>query len=214
MLRSVQERNRQQPAFGVVILAAGSSRRMGQAKLLLAWGDTTVLGCWIQTWQRLGARQIAIVCTVAANNLQNELDRLGFPKENRIINPTPERGMFGSIQCAAAWPGWNAGLTHCVIALGDQPHLRLETLRALLDCGAADPARICQPLLNGRRRHPVWMPKRVFVALANCAAADLKQFLEARPDELAGFESDDAGLDLDLDTPEGYERARRLHFRA
>jgi CTP:molybdopterin cytidylyltransferase MocA len=47
--------------------------------------------------------------------------------------------------------------------------------------------------------------------LGTSAAPDLKQFLERHACDLAGFESDDAGLDFDMDTPEDYERLRALH---
>jgi len=200
--------------LGVLLLAAGGSRRMGQPKLLLPWGTTTVLGHLIQQWEKSGARQIGVVCAAGVAELQNELDRLGFPKENRIFNPAPERGMFSSIQCAAAWPGWNADLTHWMITLGDQPHLRRETLESLLSFGAANPRNICQPLRNGRPRHPVLLPKPAFAALKERSASDLRQFLESRADELAGVEVADAGLDFDIDTPADYQRAREWSFKS
>jgi molybdenum cofactor cytidylyltransferase len=121
--------------------------------------------------------------------------------------------MFSSIQCAANWTGWKAELTHFLIMLGDQPHLRIETLRELLDFGALNPNRICQPIRNGRRKHPVLLPKRVFAELKNTSAGDLKQVLIAHASELSGFESPDAGLDLDMDTPEDYERIKQLFLR-
>jgi len=43
--------------FGVVILAAGASQRMGRSKLMLRWRDTTVLGHIRKTWEDLGSRQ-------------------------------------------------------------------------------------------------------------------------------------------------------------
>jgi molybdenum cofactor cytidylyltransferase len=46
-------------ALGAVILAAGRSTRMGQPKLLLPWGKTSVLGHLIGQWQSAGAGQIA-----------------------------------------------------------------------------------------------------------------------------------------------------------
>jgi CTP:molybdopterin cytidylyltransferase MocA len=116
--------------------------------------------------------------------------------------------MFSSIQCAAQWRGWPADITHWIITLGDQPHLRLETLRRLLDFAAAHPDQICQPMRKGRRKHPVLMPKRIWTELGNSTVADLKQFLEGHPNDLAGFESEDAGLDSDIDTPEDYERLK------
>ncbi|MEY2466916.1 MAG: molybdenum cofactor cytidylyltransferase [Verrucomicrobiota bacterium] len=137
-----------------------------------------------------------------------ELERLEFSATNRIFNPTPERGMFSSIQCAAQWNGWNQQITHWLITLGDQPHLKTETLQTLLDFGARHPEKICQPLRHGHARHPVLLPKEFFAALADSDVIDLKQFLKTHARDFAGFESDDAGLDLDMDTPEDYERLK------
>ena len=196
--------------FGVVILAAGASSRMGKPKLLLPWGVTSVLGHLIGQWKALRAGQIAAVWATGDQAVSVELDRLGFPKVNRVVNPTPERGMFSSIQCAARWSGWNAQLTHWAIVLGDQPHLRRETLRALLDFAGAQSNQVCQPSRLGRPRHPVVVPKTVFVELKDSRAATLKEFLQALPSGAALCELDDPGLDFDVDTPADYEQALRL----
>lgn len=202
----------EQFAVGAVILAAGASRRMGKPKLLLPWGQTSVLGHLLQQCERLHVRQVAIVCAAGGKPVDQELDRLAFPEEHRIINPAPDRGMFSSIQCAANWAGWDAELTHWLIMLGDQPHLRFETLQALVDFGFQRLGKICQPIRDGHRKHPVLLPKKIFVNLRNCAESDLKQFLRVHSSELAGFESEDSGLDLDMDTPEDYEQVRRRYF--
>src|SRR3954470_21515571 len=112
----VQMQSDKQLAVGVVILAAGASRRMGRQKLLLPWGKTTVLGHLLEQWTRLGAREIAVVCATNAGDVEDELDRLSRlapsrgQKPSPIFNPAPDRGMFSSIQCAAKWPEWNAEL--------------------------------------------------------------------------------------------------------
>jgi molybdenum cofactor cytidylyltransferase len=185
---------------------------MGRPKLLLSWGQTSVLGQLLQECKALKVRQVAVVCAAGAQPLVEELNRLGFPESDRIVNPAPDRGMFSSIQCAANWTNWNAELTHFLIMLGDQPHLRIETLRELLEFSAKNPHKICQPLRNGRRKHPVLLPARNFAELKSTSAADLKLFLVAHASELSGFESADAGLDLDMDTPEDYERVKRMYF--
>jgi molybdenum cofactor cytidylyltransferase len=197
-------------AVGVIILGAGRSARMGQPKLLLPWGRTSVLGHLIGQWQALRAKQIAAVCAPGNRTIQAELDRLGFPALNRIINPAPECGMFSSIQCAAQWPGWQPALTHWAIVLGDQPHLRPQTLRRVLDFSAAQPARVCQPARQGHGRHPVLLPKAVFQQVAATTAATLKEFLAAEAAQVALCELDDPGLDVDIDRPEDYEEARKL----
>jgi len=138
-----------------VLLAAGASRRMGRPKLLLPWGKTSVLGHLLQQWNELRASQIAVVHAPDAKPLAAEMDRLGFPAGNRIVNPAPENGMFSSIQCAANWQGWKPELTQWVITLGDQPHLKPATLQTLLEFGARNPEKICQPMRGERRKHPV-----------------------------------------------------------
>src|SRR5436309_9306361 len=164
--------------FGVVILAAGASSRMGKPKLLLPWGKTSVLGHLIRQWQAAGARQIAVVHTVADQAVSTELNRLSFPVAHRIANPQPERGMFSSVQCAARWTGWDPTLTHWLIALGDQPHLREQTLHMLVDLAEAHPHNICQPSRCGRPRHPVFLPEAVFEQLQDSCDESLKKFLQ------------------------------------
>ena len=146
--------------------------------------------------------------------MRMELDRLNFPVSNHIQNPHPEQGMFGSIRCAAQWLGWSAGLTHWAITLGDQPHLQLETLRALLQFSATQPDRVCQPRNLGHLRHPVILPKEIFRQLAQTSAPTLKEFLKTISGEIVGCDLDDQGLDLDLDTPADYERAVALYLKA
>lgn len=195
---------------GVAILAAGASRRMGLPKLLLPWGETSVVGHLLQRWNRAAASQITVVCAAGAKPLTDELDRLRFSQTNRIVNPSPDDGMFSSIQCAANWAGWNPELTHWIITLGDQPQLRDTTLLRLLDFGARNPDKISQPMRSERRKHPVLLPKRLFLKLQDTRAGDLKMFLVEHAQDLSGFQSDDVGLDFDLDTPEDYERVKRL----
>ena len=195
-------------ALGAVILAAGRSVRMGRPKLLLPWGQTSVLGHLLSQWSAAGARQVAIVHAAQDGPILAELDRVGFRAQERIENPNTDRGMFSSIVCAAQWSGWDPSLTHWAIVLGDQPHLKQGTLLKLVEFAKLRPEKICQPMRNGKQRHPVVMAKAIFQELASSTANSLKQFLLIR--EVAGFEWDDPGLDLDMDRPEDYQRAMVL----
>ena len=145
--------------------------------------------------------------------MRAELDHLKFRAGNRILNPQPELGMFSSICCASRWPGWVPGLTHWAITLGDQPHLRPETLQALLAFSAQQPASVCQPRCAGRLRHPVILPKEPFLRLRDAGCSTLREFLRSLPEEPASCDIDDPGLDFDIDTPADYERALALRSR-
>jgi molybdenum cofactor cytidylyltransferase len=199
--------------LGVVILAAGASKRMGKPKLLLPWGKTSVLGHIIFQWQGLGAGQISVVCAAQDRAVSEELDKLGFAQADRIINPIPGRGMFSSIQCAAAWDGWKEILTHWVIALGDQPQLPSQLLRLLIQFAEAHPERVCQPSYRGRARHPILLPKAVFAQLTSSAHAQLKEFLRTLLAQPAFCEVDEPSLEIDLDEPADYEEAVRRYLR-
>ena len=195
--------------FAVVLLAAGASSRMGRPKLLLPWHGTTVLGYLLSTWRELGAAQLAVVIAPGNDPLAAEMARAGLGDRDRIPNPKPERGMMSSIRCAAAWPNWTAEVSHFLLTLGDQPQVQTSTLRSLLDFAEAHPGEVCQPARNGRPRHPVLLPSTLFRQLATTPAENLKQFLLIMPDQRAIFESEDTGLDFDLDEPADYERALR-----
>ena len=201
------------PLFGVLILGAGASSRMGRPKLLLPWQNTTVIGHIIGQWRELGAVQIAVVQRANDTPLAAELDRLDLPQSNRIINPQPGRGMFSSIVCAANWTGWNSKIASFAITLGDQPHLRLETLRGLLKLHTNHPDAVCQPEFQGRPRHPVLLPRVIFNEIKHTDAETLKDFLKLISCSAVQYAVDDAALSLDLDTPEDYIKAM-THFSA
>jgi molybdenum cofactor cytidylyltransferase len=192
--------------FGVVILGAGASSRMGKPKLLLPWRDTTVIGEILLQWRELGAAQITVVHRPNDAPLAAELDRLNFSAQDCIENPQPERGMFSSIVCAANWNGWRKEISSWVIVLGDQPHLQSETLRQLLEFSAQNPETICQPEFGGRTEHPVILPQIAWDELRNSPAATLKDFLKLTALPRVQCSVADPGLSLDMDTPEDYKQ--------
>ena len=181
---------------------------MGKPKLLLPWGQTSILGHLIRRWKELRADQITVTCAARDLTVCAELDRLSFPQQNRIANPDTDRGMFSSIICAAQWHGWRDSLSHWAIVLGDQPHIRSDTLEQLLNFAAKHPQQVCQPSRNGKKGHPVIVPKPVFLQIGKSTSADLKEFLAGQ--EVAQCQCNDAGQDLDIDRPEDYQQALAL----
>jgi molybdenum cofactor cytidylyltransferase len=181
---------------------------MGRPKLLLPWGDTTVIGHLLAQWHTLDVAQTVVVMRPDDSELAAELDRLKFPQQDRVINSHPERGMFSSIVCAANWTRWRPGLLRWAIALGDQPHLKIETLQQLLNFSALNLDAISQPAFEGRTAHPVILPRAVFEGLKTSPVATLKDFLNLAPGRSVQYVINDPGLTLDLDTPEDYIKAK------
>jgi molybdenum cofactor cytidylyltransferase len=197
--------------LGVVILGAGASARMGRPKLLLPWRGMTVIGQLLAQWREIGAAQITVVLRPGDAALAAELERLNFPEHNCIENPQPERGMFSSVICAASWSGWQPEISNWAIVLGDQPHLQSGTLRRLLDLSVQNKEAICQPVFGGRTRHPVILPRQAFAEIKNTSAETLKDFLKLTAMPRVQCSVADAGLSLDMDTPEDYNRLTSFH---
>ena len=198
--------------LGVAILAAGASSRMGRPKMLLPWGEWTVLSHLLAVWSTV-AQQVAVVIAKDDAAMERELERIAFPPASRITNPNRERGMFSSITSAAQWNSWSDSLTHFAIVLGDQPNLNLTmTIVPLLRLAETNSARICQPSFRGRPRHPVVLPRLIFQELVHTPATTLKEFLAPLACSITLCPSDDPALDLDLDVPADYERAHLMFF--
>ena len=181
---------------------------MGRPKLLLPWGNTTVLGQILQQWHELRARQIGVVCAAGEAPIVAELERLAIAGTHLITNQNAASGMFSSIRSAAHWQGWRTDLTHWAIVLGDQPHLKLTTLRQLLDLAAERDDVVCQPQYQGRFAHPVVIPRHIFFQIAQTRHETLKDFLQAQ--RVVGCACDDSGLALDIDSPADYLQALSL----
>ena len=193
-------------AFGVVILAAGASLRMGACKLLLPWGEKTILTHLLDQWRITGAAQIAPVIDPSNQPLRTALAHAGFSPSDWIENRAPQLGMFSSLQEASRWTGWLSTLTHWIISLGDQPHIQTSTLRLLLDAARENPTHICQPALNGHTAHPIILPGSNFRELAQNDVPDLRTYIRTREALRLRVAVEDAGVSRDLETPEDYAR--------
>jgi molybdenum cofactor cytidylyltransferase len=193
-------------AFGVVILAAGTSTRMGKCKLLLPWGEKTILTHLLDQWRSAGAAQITPVIDPSNQPLRKALAHAGFSPSDWIENRSPQLGMFSSLQEASRWTGWLSTLTHWIISLGDQPHIQISTLRLLLDAARKNPTRICQPALQGHTAHPIILPASNFRELAQNDVPDLRTYIRRQEASRLRVAVEDAGVSRDLDTSQDYAR--------
>jgi CTP:molybdopterin cytidylyltransferase MocA len=195
----------------VAILAAGESRRMGQPKLCLPWGQTTILGHILAQWREAGAEKIVVVHAPGETPVTRELDRLGIPSAQRIATLAMERGMMGSVVTAAARALQEVALTHLVIAPGDQPHLQTETLRELLRACETSPGKIVRAVFQGKPGHPLALPANVLAELSATSSETLRDFLRLKEIAVCDLTSRDSGVLLDVDTPDDYARASRTN---
>jgi molybdenum cofactor cytidylyltransferase len=76
-----------------IVLAAGQSRRMGQPKLVLPWGLTTVLGKVVATFASAEIEDILVVTGGARAQIEESVTQLAKTYPVRTIhNPNHEHG--------------------------------------------------------------------------------------------------------------------------
>ena len=186
-----------------LILAAGRSRRMGVQKLLLPFGDTTILGRVVSEIARTPVAGTFVVVRPDAPRVAQALAGLAV---ETVPNPDPAGDMWSSIRCG--WQQVPAEANTVLIALGDQPTIRAELIRALCTRFDNVNGRIVVPSHQGRRGHPVLLDASYREeALASYEEVGLRGLLAAHTDKVLELDWPDAHVLSDIDTPADYQRA-------
>lgn len=200
------------PRIFAIIPAAGLSRRMGQAKLLLPWGATTMLGQLLDT---LNIEPIVcrLVITRAADTvLQAEIARHDALAISPEVDPPDMRASveFGLHTIAERYQpqsadGW-------LMLPGDCPLITRSTLQQLLQVWLATRPRFLVPTHQGKRGHPLiarWDTAQDVGRLASDVG--LNHLLRQAGSAVVEWPVNDPGVLTDLDTPEEYRDAVRIH---
>ena len=190
-----------------IVLAAGSSRRFGDANKLLAEvaGRPLIAHC-ISAFAASRASDIVVVTGPDRQAIQSALEEWPVRYTH---NPDHLSGMGGSIAAgvAAIAPDSDGVL----ICPGDMPGITSQFIDDLIDAFAASGAdRIIRPTLaDGRPAHPVLWPARLFPALKQLSGPDGgRRILEALAADIVPLKSDDRDTALDIDTHDDLEALR------
>jgi molybdenum cofactor cytidylyltransferase len=188
-----------------VILAAGTSSRMGQAKQLLALGDSTVLAQTLAHVQAAAFHEIIVVLGASAEAIRR---RLPSPHEFKIVvNQAYQQGIASSLRAglSAVDPNSNAAL----IVLGDQPFIRPQTLDRILEEYRRSQAQIVIPVHQGQRGNPVLLDRSVFAEVMALEGDVGSRVIFAKHlDRIVNLEVEDRGILLDLDELADYQRLK------
>jgi molybdenum cofactor cytidylyltransferase len=193
--------------ISVILLAAGESRRMGQPKLLLPWGETSVLGQVSATLQQAGIADILVVTGASREPVEQEAARLAGSIPLRcVFNPDHAGGMLTSIQ--AGLRAMDAAVKAALVVLGDQPQLRAGTVRSLCHAFVQTGKALVIPSYRQHGGHP-WLARRALWTelLALRQPATPREFLHAHRADIEYVPADGSIL-LDLDTPEDYREQK------
>ncbi|MFQ5890386.1 MAG: NTP transferase domain-containing protein [Gemmatimonadota bacterium] len=198
-------------SVAAVILAAGRSTRMGNAhKLLLPYGDVTVIGAVARTAEKAG---LYPVVTVVGHEAPAVCEALVGRRVEVVTNPAYAQGQGSSLAAGIAAVRRRPEVGAAAVLLADEPGVPLEAIRAVVAVWREGGPPAVRVRYRDRPGHPVLFDRSLFSRLT---ALRGEGGLRAASGGLEGpglsdMSVGEVGLDLyapvDIDTPADHAAA-------
>lgn len=191
-----------------LVLAAGAGSRFGGGKMLAALDGRPVLQ---HVLDAVAAIQPEMTLVVLGHDADVIEGAIAWRSESRVLNPDPERGLASSLQVGimgleTADP--DDALEAALVFLGDQPLVREEVMRALLDAAAiSDLPYVVPHYEDDSNPNPVVVRREVWGAAGSLTGdRGLGPLIAAHPD--LRLEVPVVGTNPDVDDPADLEALR------
>lgn len=183
-----------------IVLAAGESKRMGSPKMLLRFGEKTMLETVLEHVAGSIADGILVVLGANSGLLRSLPGILGV---SYCINEDYTSGMLSSVQC-----GFRNLPAYCDAVLvfqGDQPYILPAQVNLLIGEYRQGGKGILIPTAGGKRGHPILIDMKYREEVFSLdSSKGLRQLTVIHSDDVAEVETGAAGILKDIDTPEDY----------
>lgn len=185
-----------------IILAAGSSRRMGQPKALLDIGGKTFLQHIVDVLNSARVLDIVIVLGSEVDDLKKHLGWFGGKV---VLNERWQEGQLSSL--VVGLDGLDSedvlGAMICPI---DHPVITQSLVVDLLQEFWTSKKKIIIPTFRGKRGHPVIFERSLFDEIRT-APMDVgaRAVVHHHADDIAEVSSEEEGVIVNIDTPEDYK---------
>lgn len=183
-----------------LILAAGTSSRMGRPKQLLPYEGKSLVRRAAEAALGSRAHQTIVVTGAAREQVEHELSRLAVML---VHNPSFADGMSTSLRAGlrAVRPEVDA----IIVMLADQPFVDAGVVDALIARYEQSGALIVRPRYGSVPGNPVLWDSSHFAALMDQDGDQGgRSLLQRYKDQIAWLDLPDAALQTDVDTPEAY----------
>jgi molybdenum cofactor cytidylyltransferase len=190
-------------AIEAIVLAAGSSKRLGRPKALVEIEDTTALERILGVLSKCGVRGGVVV---AGEHLPAMKSRIDPAPLQFALNPSPEAGRMGSVIIGIASTDPD---TDVLLWPVDRPMARIDTVQGILSARAQEPGDdvIIVPEYDGHTGHPILIAQGLRAPLLSAAPdANLRDILRAAGANRIKV-SGDVGIHTNLDTEEDVQEA-------
>jgi molybdenum cofactor cytidylyltransferase len=186
--------------LSAILLAAGESKRMGEPKQLMPFGQSTIVE---QAIDNLLSSAVSEIIVVLGYRAEEVIKTIAARPLRIVINPDYQQGMSTSI---IAGLNLVASQSQAVmLALGDQPLVDSQTINRLIAEFYNHDKGIAIPTYQGKGGHPV-----IFTIKYKQELLELKgdiggrEIIKHHPDDVLEVAIDCESVISDIDTREDY----------
>ena len=190
----------------VVVMAAGESKRMPEPKLLLHFGNSTILE---RTIDNLLGSEVGELIVVLGHKAGKMKQCIGGRPVTLTINPAYCNGMSTSLVTGLG--SVSDETSGIMIALADQPLVDSETINLLIEAFTASDKGIAIPVYQGRRGNPVIFANKYKEELLKVEGdTGGREIIKRHPDDLLEVDVNCEGVCIDIDTEDAYLEASKI----
>lgn len=193
----------ERPMVAAVVLAAGSSTRMGRNKLLLDLGGETLVRRAVRAAVEAGVDRVVVVLGHEAQSVEAELS--GLPCV-AVVNPDHTQGAGTSLQVGVRQAATEAGAV--VIVLADMPFVSAGMIETLLERYRATGAPLVVSRYGDVEAPPILYDRSLFAELLSVQGERCAKQVVRRHKHEAAIVTWPGDALKDIDVAEDYERVR------
>lgn len=185
-----------------MILAAGESKRMGKPKLMLPFGETTILGAVINNVLSSKADKILVVLGSDTEKIRKKIENLSL---EITTNPGYQKGMLSSVQWGFKNLPENAKAA--LVCLGDQPGISTVVINKVIDVYKRTRKGIVIPVYKKNRGHPVLIDIKYRKDVKNLNPdIGLRELVYNHPEDTVEVKVEAPSILHDIDDPDDYRK--------
>jgi molybdenum cofactor cytidylyltransferase len=185
-----------------IILAAGESRRMGRPKLILPFGEKTMIENVVDNAIQSKADEVLVVLGSDAEKIAEKIR--DYPVKT-TVNPEFRQGMLSSIQWG--FESLPEDTRAALVMLGDQPLIPGSVIDKIVDAYRQTGKGIVLPVYNKRRGHPILIDMKYRDEVKRISPdTGLRALVHNHAEDILEVEVDAPGVLRDIDTVEDYNQ--------
>jgi len=185
-----------------MILAAGESKRMGKPKLLLPFGEKTIIETVIDSVIQSKLDDVLVVLGAHREKIEKKIKDFSI---KIVVNPNFKNDMLSSVQC-----GFRAlpeDVEASLVILGDQPEISSALINKIVEVYKRSKKGIVLPVYRKNRGHPVLIDMKYQGEIEDLNPdLGLRNLVYKHAEDILEVEVITPSILQDIDTIEDYNR--------